>query len=332
MDSDLRRTLTELQFWCQFGVGDRRCGGEWIDWGGKPSNWLMSEKTLRPDTEWRQIEQLGESEVLGTMEEMIPNLNLEQILMPSEIQCDTRSSWAVLKVLEKTEDYIEALSFFDITVDQQFTSYEVTAFQHPCADDPVTKTILRGHPGRRFEPPQGTECRIAPSSKSLARYALDLNLGFLQPQLSSDRIIKEARSGFYNPRRYLTRIRHLISRYLLRQEILDPLDPLLYISNGEDRFLPTVGTMHTLETIVVDLVPQLRHILRSERSRKMNPEQMLLENVWSNKRVTRRTVKQEQQGKKSYFENIIDGGSVLKTWLEVCNKENLEGRIDTDQE
>ncbi len=44
---------------------------------------------------------------------------------------------------------------------------------------------------------------------------------------------------------------------------------------------------------------------------------MLLQNLWSNKRKTRGQIKEEQEGRKGYFESRVDANIVLKTWLEV---------------
>ena len=54
---------------------------------------------------------------------------------------------------------------------------------------------------------------------------------------------------------------------------------------------------------------------------RFKPEQMVVENLWSNKRKTRRQVKQEQEGRKRYFENRIDADTVLMTWLEIPSSE-----------
>jgi len=45
---------------------------------------------------------------------------------------------------------------------------------------------------------------------------------------------------------------------------------------------------------------------------------VLLENLWTNKRKTRRKVKEEQEGKKRYFDaRVIDHDLVLKTWMDI---------------
>lgn len=111
----------------------------------------------------------------------------------------------------------------------------------------------------------------------------------------------------------------LIFRALSRQEICDPLDELFCIPVLEDRYYPTVGILHSLDTIVTDLVPQIRHILRTEHQRReRKAEQLPLETLWANARKTRRRVKEEQEGQKKHFEDKkIDPEAVLKTWLKV---------------
>jgi hypothetical protein len=92
----------------------------------------------------------------------------------------------------------------------------------------------------------------------------------------------------------------------------------------EDRYHPTTGTLHSFDTIILDVAPQIRHILRAERARQhFKRDQMLLENLWSNKRKTRGKLKEEQEGRKRYFENRVDADTVLKTWLEIpCTEKN----------
>ena len=92
----------------------------------------------------------------------------------------------------------------------------------------------------------------------------------------------------------------------------------------EDRYHPTTGSLHSLDTIILDVAPQIRHILRTEQARRrFKPEQMSLENLWSNKRKTRRQAKEEQEGRKRYFGSRVDADTVLKTWLEIpCTEKN----------
>jgi hypothetical protein len=98
----------------------------------------------------------------------------------------------------------------------------------------------------------------------------------------------------------------------------------LYNAASEDRFQATLGTLHSPTTIILDVAPQIRHILRVEHERrKFKPEQVSLENLWTNKRTTRRKLKEEKEGRKRYFENRLESESVLKTWLEVtCSKDD----------
>ena len=81
--------------------------------------------------------------------------------------------------------------------------------------------------------------------------------------------------------------------------------------------------MHSLNTMILDIAPQIRCILRTEHERRrFKSEQMSLDNLWSHKRRTRGQAKEEQEGRKRYFENKIDGDIVLKTWLELSCTED----------
>jgi len=93
----------------------------------------------------------------------------------------------------------------------------------------------------------------------------------------------------------------------------------LYSSVAEDKFQPTLGTLHTTETIAIDVAPQIRSILRTEIYRQRpTSEQVLLENLWTNKRKTRKKVKEEREGKKRYFDaRVINYDLVLKTWIDI---------------
>jgi len=56
---------------------------------------------------------------------------------------------------------------------------------------------------------------------------------------------------------------------------------------------------------------------------------MSLDNLWTNKRKTRGQLKEEQEGRKSYFDNKIDGHTALKTWLQVSyTTENMDHSED----
>ena len=81
---DLRHTVTQVQFWCQFGIGDTRAGADWINWGGKVSDWVISCGTYLDGVEWRQEAAAGEQVVLETIEENHPDLDIEDMIFPQE--------------------------------------------------------------------------------------------------------------------------------------------------------------------------------------------------------------------------------------------------------
>lgn len=77
--------------------------------------------------------------------------------------------------------------------------------------------------------------------------------------------------------------------------------------------------MHTRQTIATEVAPQIRNILRTESHRQRQPPQTVsLENLWMNIRKTRGKVKEEQEGKKRYFDaRVMDHDIVLKTWMDI---------------
>jgi hypothetical protein len=86
----------------------------------------------------------------------------------------------------------------------------------------------------------------------------------------------------------------------------------------EEKYNVTVGITHSFGTIVTDVLPQIRHILRTEHQRKeRQPEQPLPESLWANVRKTRRQVKEVQEGRKKWFDDRVNAEAVLKTWLKV---------------
>lgn len=106
--------------------------------------------------------------------------------------------------------------------------------------------------------------------------------------------------------------------YLSREDVCGPLEEILYSSTIDDRLLPTIGTLHSFDTVILDVVPQIRHVVRSESERRRTkPEQMSLDSIWRNKRITRGQAREEREGRKRYFDDRIDAEAVLKTWLDI---------------
>src|SRR5271170_8206534 len=79
---DLRRTLTQIQFWCQFGIGDTRGGAEWINWNDVQTDWMISHGTIHDGVEWRQENVLGSDTVLEIVETDHPGLDIEDLFFP----------------------------------------------------------------------------------------------------------------------------------------------------------------------------------------------------------------------------------------------------------
>ena len=207
---DLRKTITQLQFWCQFGVGDSRCGAEWINWDGNESDWVMSRGTYVNGIDWRQQSSAGEEVVLETAEDVFPNLDLEHLLLPNRIDDELMDSLSIFKrgnsvhaAIKGIEEFFDVMSYLDCTCDRQFTDYEVTPFVNPSPDDVLDKPVLRSHPGRRFEKPQGVEMRWSPSIRVLARKVLEKRLkdeGYRIPRLSAHDIYTRPLIDFVSPK------------------------------------------------------------------------------------------------------------------------------------
>lgn len=111
-----------------------------------------------------------------------------------------------------------------------------------------------------------------------------------------------------------------MTSYLSPQYIRDQLDGILYKYTIEDKFSPGIGTLDSLNSIILDVAPQIRNILRSECKEKKSMAE--LDKMWSNKRVTRKEIRDIQKGKKRYFNNKIEPEAVLKTWLMIPRMES----------
>ena len=208
---DFRKTLMEAQFWCQFGVGDNRSGGEWINWGGIPSEWVMSRNTFVDGVNWRQEVSLGPDTVLQTLEEEVPELDLEDMMFPHEFRDKLTDSpismfkrqKSVFVALKGISEFLDTMSFLDSTLDRQFTTYEITPFVQPSVDDVLSEPVLREHPGRKFEMPQGGEFRWSPRIRTLARRVLDMILeigGYEVEPFSSENMIRQPLKQRLQPR------------------------------------------------------------------------------------------------------------------------------------
>lgn len=196
---DLRQTLAQVQFWCQFGVGDSRCGADWINWGGQESDWVMSRGTYTEGVEWRQEKEIGIEMVLETVEEVVPDLDIEGMIWPRDVRIQLTGSISERQKLSfvslsEMAEYLDSMSFLDSSLDQQFTTYEIESFVKLSADDVMSKLILRQHPGRQFEKPQGGEPRWSPSARISARKVLEEKLiagGYCIAPFSSETIIEQ---------------------------------------------------------------------------------------------------------------------------------------------
>lgn len=325
---DLRKTLLTVQFWCQFGVGDARGGAEWLNWNGQEDDWIMSKDTLTESVNWRQETAAGLEVILETAEDISPDLDLEDLVFPQHFHDlltgsptsmfkRHRSTYAALTGLET---FLDAMSFMDCTVDQQFTAYEIDSVHNVSGDDVQGEPMLQYHPGQRFEEPQGGEFRWSPSIRVLARRVLEETLqdgGYTIPPLSPQSITSQPLKDLLHPRQYLIPPSiPLTASYLSKDDLYDPLDELLYVSTLDEKYLPTQGLLHPLSTISTDIAPQIRHILLHEHQRQKFPtKQISLDSLWTNTRATRNQVKAAQEGKRKYFGDKVDAQAVLRTWI-----------------
>ena len=198
---DLRKTLAQVQFWCQFGVGDRRSGAEWINWGGRAEDWVISRGTIVDGVEWRQEAARGLDSLLEAVELSTPEVGLEDMLLPVDFHDQILHSLSMFKrnkstltALDGLSQFFENMSVMDCTVDRQFTAYEIPLREKPSFDDILSEPVLRDHPGRRFELAQGTESHLSPIIRILTRSVLDERLkagGYSVPPLSAERIVSQ---------------------------------------------------------------------------------------------------------------------------------------------
>jgi len=328
---DLRKTLSTVQFWCQFGVGDTRGGAEWLNWHGKPDDWVMSKNTLTESVKWRQEAAAGLQVVLETTEDMSPDLDLEDLLFPQEFHDLLMGSpmsmfkrhKSTLAALRGLEEFLDTMSFMDCSVDQQFTAYEIESVHKASGDDVQGEPILRYHPGQRFEEPQGGEFRWSPGIRILARTVLDDKLqhgGYDIPPLSVEKITSQPLKDLVHPRTYTSLSSSLTYRYLSKSDIYDPLEELLYVSTLDDRYLPTQGLLQPLSIIATDIAPLIRNMLLHEHERQKFPaEQFSLDALWTNTRATRTQVKAAQEGKRKYFGDKVDMQAALSTGISAKN-------------
>jgi len=211
---DIRQTLAQVQFWCQFGIGDTRGGADWIDWGGNVSDWVVSHGTYLEGVEWRQEKAAGEEAVLETIEDAHPDMDIEDMMIPQDYpnhQTMSQHSMfkqqkCVLGALNGVAEFLDIMSFLDCTVDGQFTAYEVTPYLKPLMDDVLSEPVLRSHPGRRYEKPQGGERRWAPSIRIIAQRVLQEKLeaeGYHVQPLSPEKIISQPLKDLLHPRPYV---------------------------------------------------------------------------------------------------------------------------------
>ena len=210
---DLRQTLMKVQFWCQLSIGDSRSGAEWINWGGSELDWVMSRGTYLDGVEWRQEAGLGEESVLETVEIECPGVDVEDLMVPHHFEdapdASQRSMFkrqkSVFLAIHHIAQFFDNLSFLDCTVDCQFTSYEVTPFINCSPDDVLSEPLLRSHPGKRHEKPQGGEKRWSPGIQYMSRDVLKDALereGYNVPSLTADQITGQLRKDCLNSRQY----------------------------------------------------------------------------------------------------------------------------------
>jgi hypothetical protein len=320
---DLRQTLTTLQFWCQFGLGDARCGTDWLNWDGGPDSRVLSRDTLLQDTPWRQFRLLGRPAVL---EEVESELDLEELFCPSYFEDVLDSSTSMFRrnrktvtALEGLEEYFATMSVMDFTVDGQFTAFEIPFREKVSQDDLFSDVLLREHLGRRFERPQGVERKLSPEMRILAHDVLKEKLllgGFNIPPLSTDRIL-------HSP------LEHLLFpiNSLPACALTAPLAQLLYLPTLEDKFLATVGTQHPPHVLATDVLPLVRQIMRVERQRQRSQRRTEGE-LWGNVRKTRRRKRDVAEGANRYWGEKVDTEEVLRTWI----AEESDGRNDCESE
>lgn len=209
---DLRQTLAKVQFWCQFSIGDSRQGAEWINWGGSPTDWVVSHGTYLDGVEWRQETAVGEETVLEILEQE-NEFDVDDLMMPLHFkdlpgvspQSLMKRQKSVLRAIDHLARFLDTFSFLDCTVDRQFTAYEITPFVNPSPDDVLSDPVLRSHPGRRHERPQGVERRWSPGIQYMSRTILKNALGregYSVLPLTTEKMTSQSLKDYLYPRPY----------------------------------------------------------------------------------------------------------------------------------
>ena len=173
----------------------------------------MSRETYVDGIEWRQQIACGLPTLLDTMEDVAPNLDLDDLFFPVNFQdvlLESPTSMfkrhkSTFRAISGIAEIFDTMSFMDVTVDAQFTGFETAPIDKVSSDGVLAESVLWEHPGRRFERPQGPEKRLSPPIRVLARKVLDERLsdgGYKVCPLSSEAIINQPIHDFLFPRMY----------------------------------------------------------------------------------------------------------------------------------
>ena len=288
---DLRASLADLNFWCQFGIGDQKHGGDWYyrrqtgqDLGvdGQPVR-VISEESYSSGLEWISSDMLASSMTsalsnhLGTEEEVLEELWDRFGLEP----CDSLSSSALhvqrvaqltlkedtLSALQLYEQFTEALSSADICANGAFASDKQLAYDpsHPLLptksmdDFPLGSQLLQAPIMQQYQP-LAKHISVALSARAHKLLDPSTNLAILSTRAESlpdDHIC----SHINNPTKFLTRGDLCLA--------FDPISfspvatSLITVLSGGSSLDPSVFD-RTTSIITTDVAPYVRGIVNFE--------------------------------------------------------------------
>ena len=281
---DLRATITELNYWCQLGVGDRKGGFDWfvsrwpkgqdLDDEGKVVR-VVSENTYRSHMGWFGRDPIHIPSELAIEEELLhQSRNAWGFEVGDWIDTLEMSHWAreasesttpgTQKIIPNFDDFCASMSDADIFSDNLPTRFR--EMLDPSIPDLPTKNredYIQGRSLLEADPlvyQASASPAIGVSTKCLARNQLfnskmnaSLNSCSQLMPINEARAASILRESFHKQTRYMTR--HDISL------AFDPIAVAPVSKTTTSSYLDPSVFDHTMNIIVLDVAPWVRGIL-----------------------------------------------------------------------
>ncbi|KAH7308025.1 hypothetical protein B0I35DRAFT_483319 [Stachybotrys elegans] len=344
--NDLRATITELNYWCQIGVGDRRGGFDWfylrwpkgsdLDENGDVVR-VISEGTYCRGMGWFGRDQMvsnadGQEKEEEAMRQAWDSWRLD---MGNWETCAELSSWAsalpkdpqresALEALAAYDDYCGAMSEADLCSVGSLASKLQETMDSTLPDIPdktrsdyiIGQSLLEADPVTRHTSP---ERAMTTSMKSLAKarlHELGTRLGTSNQALQ--RIDEDKAVGV------LQRWFQDEETQLIRYDIALAFDPIAVSAKATPAtYLDPSVFDQTMRLIVLDVAPWVRGIVAYDN--KLMAERLRLSNLLSEggkrkrMRTTRAAYSALEGGERSttrrerYFGDVLNTGFVMRT-------------------